>query len=548
MHLVRRFQRPSVLWDVASLGLRPFSTEGLEWVDLFRRHMDAQEAWRPSFTSTGGLGRGAVPPTALSHLPSCAALSAAASGDERTVVARYTFPTALASPHHTDDDPGGPCAGGSAAPVVDLSTVLAVFDEISTWAFWSADRCAQNGCYFIVERARFKLGWGSCAHAHFYCVFHMFTSFMFGCLHALLPVARRTRRPGVSVHLSAVAQWNSELKPAPGPAAGSVPVSGPPRCGEELLVVTRVTQVGATLGFASIDLIRPYLLEDREGGGGGKGGGEGGGGGAAAGGGDAVGLTEGVVLASGKHIKYMRMPGLGPGKALPWDFFFGTLAPLAKALLAFSSKGTFDGASEGASKRASKGRASPETMPSTEAGAPSPSLRAWVASMEHHSPVSSAMAGADVMFDGAATRPSIAFTLNASRAFANGMGTTHGGAQAIAAEASARALLLRLGIDRRAENLAWDVADDRAVAAVARPLHLRSMAANYLAAHRSPSALIASASFLGSAPPLLASARDSANAASAGPVSKSLSSVVEVALGSVERSCTEVTLVFENPN
>jgi hypothetical protein len=100
----------------------------------------------PTFTVNAGLCRAKVPPEALAHLPRLGACNASppsspSAGDESTVVARYTFPASLASPHHPHASAATASGGDDGcATQVDLSTVLAVFDEMSTWAFFSADK------------------------------------------------------------------------------------------------------------------------------------------------------------------------------------------------------------------------------------------------------------------------------------------------------------------------------------------------------------------------------------------------------------------------
>jgi hypothetical protein len=86
------------------------SSEGELFIDLFRQHGS-----RESFTNALGLLRTSVPRESIHY-----------NDKDRELVARYSFPDHFTSPHRKDDS-------------VDLSAVLAIFDEVSTWALFAAD-------------------------------------------------------------------------------------------------------------------------------------------------------------------------------------------------------------------------------------------------------------------------------------------------------------------------------------------------------------------------------------------------------------------------
>ena len=98
----------------------------LDYLDLFRAHSNA-DTRKGSFTALAGLRREEVPPESITHQRRAGNAS----------VVQYSFPRGFSSPHHDQIVLCGDNDGG----VVDLSAVLAVFDECSTWALFGVDRC-----------------------------------------------------------------------------------------------------------------------------------------------------------------------------------------------------------------------------------------------------------------------------------------------------------------------------------------------------------------------------------------------------------------------
>jgi hypothetical protein len=327
---------------------------GLEWIDAFRRH-----EFPRGFTRSAGLHRVAVPAAKLSRI---------SGGAPTAFVARYAFPPGLAS-----------MAGVVSSSTVDLSAVLAVFDEVSSWAFFDADR---------------------------------------------------THRPGVSVHLSAVAQYrspDSNLWSAgnDGAAVGGVGLLRAPEVGEPLDVVVHAPQCGRSLGFVSVELRRGSN-----------------------------------VLVTGKHVKALPMPGLGPGKLMPWDVVFApALGALPMHLLLKTGRRAESGLSTGEGEVA----------------------RAWFADLR---PTTTRTDAISVGGGGARTTWAAALATTTD-AQVNGMGTTHGGFQAMLAEAGARWALAQRAAHAAASSSGHGGgpgSSGRAMALSTRPL--RALSANYLAAHR----------------------------------------------------------------
>lgn len=306
---------------------------GLAWIDAFRRHAQPR-----SFTRSAGLHRAAVPASHLRRVDGAAPTALAA---------RYTFPPALAS-----------AAGGSSSSV-DLSAILAVFDEVSSWTFFDADR---------------------------------------------------THRPGVSVHLSAVARWSTSQDLTTMGGAKNGTSLRPPVVGEPLDVVVSAPQCGRNLGFVSVELRRGNS-----------------------------------VLATGKHVKSLPMPGLGPGKRIPWDFVFAPmLGDLPIQLLHRLEQHDTSAPKEVEEESASKWFAALQGVPTDESIRP--------------------LGNVDY------TRATYEAALVTTEAQLNGVGTTHGGFQAMLAEAG-----VRWARGQHASKTA-------ASAVNSRPL--RAMSVSYLSAHR----------------------------------------------------------------
>jgi len=306
---------------------------GLAWIDAFRRHAKPR-----SFTRSAGLHRAAVPATYLRRIDGAAPTALAA---------RYSFPPALASP-----------SSGSSTSI-DLSAVLAVFDEVSSWSFFDADR---------------------------------------------------THRPGVSVHLSAVAHWStSPAATSNGGAKNGTPVR-PPEVGEPLDVVVSAPQCGRNLGFVSVELRRGNS-----------------------------------VLAAGKHVKSLPMPGLGPGKRIPWDFVFAPMLGDLPIQLLHKLEQQVDTSKVGEmDDSASKWFAGLRGMPTNEAMQP-------LHNVDENRAIYEA-------------------ALVTSEAQLNGVGTTHGGFQAMLAEAG-----VRWAREQRANASTTSAVNSRT---------LRALSVNYLSAHR----------------------------------------------------------------
>ena len=333
--------------------LLQYAHDGLEWIDLFRQRMGSSPMG--GFSPFVGLSRSSVPPESLSY----------PNAGGTTLVARYSFPDRLGTPH-----------GSGSTKTVDLATILAVFDEVSTWALFGADR---------------------------------------------------TRRPGVSVSLSATAHWSTQ-RGFEEPRRSPTTTVAPPRCGENLEVVTTVQQLGRTLGFLSVELRRPL--------------------------GDAKSpATSGMpqqseLIASGRHVKYLPMPGLGPRGLVAWDWVFHpAAAPLAKALIKPSKE-------------------------ASDAPSVSSSLDSWFASLE---PLSGEQLGEEISISSEGK----SFIFESSLDHRNGMGTTHGGCQAILAAGAARKVF-----DRTLAGVSKSDARANDDATSERRSELVSMSATYLSAHR----------------------------------------------------------------
>ena len=113
---------------------------GLEWIDLFRRLGSLPApACRGGFSAVLGLDPTTVPAARVRPLeeptrrpPNAAPTTPATPsvGLPSGLSVSYAFPVRLASPGCLQGKP----------PAVSLAAVLAAFDDVSSWAFFAADR------------------------------------------------------------------------------------------------------------------------------------------------------------------------------------------------------------------------------------------------------------------------------------------------------------------------------------------------------------------------------------------------------------------------
>lgn len=159
------------------------------------------------------------------------------------------------------------------------------------------------------------------------------------------------------MHLSADAHWD---------------ITAPPIVGEEYEITTTISSSGRQLGFLSLELRRP---------------------------------RDDFLLASGKHIKFLPMPGIGPKKVIPWDKVFGS---------SFAAPYLFSSLQKTVSSHTSKDNIHLEDSDAK--------LEQWLSCMEAFQEIDE----------------SSQVKLMSTKEHCNVMGTIHGGFQAVYAEAAAR--------------------------------------------------------------------------------------------------------------
>lgn len=224
-------------------SFRFIAPNGIEWIDLFRQHSDA--CGKGSFHAVAGLhrahlpadrvlqqGRGGQPPapmTPSSHsTPSMPIMSPSdevdTTSDPRTVVVRYAFPHRLRAERGSDE--------------VSLATILAIFDEVSSWAFFTADRTRRPGVSV-----------------------HLSADARWDCVKQASSSTTQTAPPSTPVSSSSTSSPSGTLKGdlTPSNQAGYMEhydIIEPPRVGEEYEIVSTVHHSGRTLGFVDIELLR----------------------------------------------------------------------------------------------------------------------------------------------------------------------------------------------------------------------------------------------------------------------------------------------------
>lgn len=158
------------------------------------------------------------------------------------------------------------------------------------------------------------------------------------------------------MHLSADAHWE---------------LTAPPVVGEEYDITTIINSSGRQLAFLSLELRRPH---------------------------------DNFLMASGKHVKFLPMPGIGPKKFLPWDKVFGS---------SFAAPYLFSELQKVVSSHTSKD----DHLHDKES-----KIEQWLLDMES----SQGVDGCSVV------------KLKSTKDHCNVMGTIHGGFQAVFAEACGR--------------------------------------------------------------------------------------------------------------